>query len=118
MFGIHAHSLISLCAAALLQIVDHFDSTATVANLAVSLYLLGMAIFPLWWSAFSEILGRRTIYLISFGLFVLFSILLAESTNITMLIVLRMLVGGASGSVQGASFLSSLPPKIFAMNQN
>lgn len=111
MCDIHVLNLIFLCAAALLQIVDHFNSTPTIANLAVSLYLLGMAIFPLWWSAFSEILGRRTIYLISFSLFVLFSILLAESRNITMLIVLRMLVGGASGSVQGVSFLNSLPPK-------
>lgn len=105
---IRARDLIPLCAAALPRIIDHFNSTATVANLAVSLYLLGMAIFPLWWSSFSETLGRRTIYLISFSLFVLFSILLAESRSITMLIVLRMLVGGASASVQGASFLTSL----------
>lgn len=115
---IHARTLIFFCAAAILQIIDHFNSTATVANLAVSLYLLGMAIFPLWWSAFSETLGRRTIYLISFSLFVLFSILLAESRNITMLIVLRLLVGGASGSVQGVSFLTSQLPKNFAINRN
>lgn len=104
---VHSRGLTSFCAAALPLIIDHFNSTATVANLAVSLYLLGMAIFPLWWSSFSETLGRRTIYLISFSLFVLFSILLAESRSITMLIVLRMLVGGASASVQGGSFLTS-----------
>lgn len=59
-----------------------------------------MSIFPLWWSSFSETLGRRTIYLTSFTLFVLFNILAAVSKNITMLIVMRVLGGGAAASVQ------------------
>ncbi|MCJ1268872.1 hypothetical protein MMC22_008760 [Lobaria immixta] len=85
---------------ALSDIAESFHTTAKIANLSVALYLLGMAIFPLWWSSFSERFGRRTIYLVSFGLFVLFTVLMAVSTNITMLIVLRMLGGGASASVQ------------------
>ena len=36
--------------------------------------MLSMAIFPLWWSAFSEAFGRRSIYLISFILFVLVTV--------------------------------------------
>jgi len=59
-----------------------------------------MAIFPLWWSAFSEAFGRRSIYLISFILFVLFGILSAVSNSIAMLVVMRMLSGGAAASVQ------------------
>jgi multidrug resistance protein len=51
-------------------------------------------------SSFSETLGRRTIYIISFALFVVFSILSAVSVNIAMLIVMRILGGGASASVQ------------------
>ena len=51
-------------------------------------------------SSFSESLGRRTIYLVSFALFLLFSILSAVSVNISMLIVMRLLGGGASASVQ------------------
>lgn len=51
-------------------------------------------------SSFSETLGRRTIYLISFALFVVFSVLSAVGTNIAMLIVMRILGGGASASVQ------------------
>jgi multidrug resistance protein len=62
--------------------------------------MLSMAIFPLWWSSFSEEFGRRSIYLISFMLFVVFSILCAVSQNIAMLIVFRVLTGGASASVQ------------------
>ncbi|MCJ1468498.1 hypothetical protein MMC07_007127 [Pseudocyphellaria aurata] len=85
---------------ALSDIIESFHTTAKIANLSVALYMLGMAIFPLWWSSFSETFGRRTIYLVSFSLFVLFTVLIAVSTNITMLIILRMLGGGASASVQ------------------
>ena len=59
-----------------------------------------MSIFPLWWSSFSETLGRRTIYIVSFALFVLWNILAAVSTNIAMLVVTRLLGGGAAASVQ------------------
>jgi len=59
-----------------------------------------MSIFPLWWSSFSETLGRRTIYLTSFALFLLWNILAAISDNIAMLIVMRVLGGGAAASVQ------------------
>lgn len=59
-----------------------------------------MSIFPLWWSSFSEEFGRRTIYVVAFSLFVVFSVLSAVSTSISMLIVMRLLGGGASASVQ------------------
>lgn len=64
------------------------------------MYMIAMSIFPLWWSSFSEQFGRRTIYLISFFLFVVFSVASALSTNITMLIIFRICGGGASASVQ------------------
>ncbi|KAL2258185.1 hypothetical protein VTK26DRAFT_8614 [Humicola hyalothermophila] len=72
----------------------------TITNMTISFYMLAMSIFPLWWSSFSETLGRRTIYLASFTLFVIFSVLSAVSVNISMLIVMRILGGGASASVQ------------------
>src|SRR6516164_1823340 len=51
-------------------------------------------------SSFSETVGRRTIYLVSFSLFVVFSVLSAVSVDITMLVVMRILGGGAAASVQ------------------
>ena len=68
--------------------------------MSVALYMLSMSIFPLWWSSFSETLGRRTIYLSSFALFVVSSVLCAVSTSMPMLIVFRVCAGGASASVQ------------------
>jgi hypothetical protein len=87
-----------------LTIVSHdFHSPEKITNLSVALYMLSMSIFPLWWSSFSETLGRRTIYIFSFALFVVFGVLSAVATNISMLIVMRMLSGGAAASVQGTS---------------
>lgn len=87
-----------------------FHTDSTITNLAVALYMLSMAIFPLWWSAFSETAGRRTIYLISFAMFTVFGVLSAVSRSISMLIVMRMLNGGAAASVQavGAGTIADL----------
>lgn len=76
------------------------NTTEDIANLSVALYMISMSIFPLWWSSFSEQFGRRSIYIISFALFLIFAILSAVSTNIAMLIVFRIFTGGASASVQ------------------
>ncbi|KAJ5281083.1 hypothetical protein N7478_006455 [Penicillium angulare] len=82
------------------QVSKELNTTPTLTNLSISLYMLAMSIFPLWWSSFSERLGRRTVYITSFLLFVLFNVLSAISNTIGMLIVMRMLMGGASASVQ------------------
>ncbi|KAL1954923.1 hypothetical protein VTO42DRAFT_461 [Malbranchea cinnamomea] len=85
---------------ALSQVSESLHATDTITNLSVALYMLSMSIFPLWWSSFSERLGRRTIYLVSFTMFTLFAILSAVARSIDMLIVMRMLSGGAAASVQ------------------
>ncbi|GLI76588.1 hypothetical protein PoHVEF18_004861 [Penicillium ochrochloron] len=92
------------------QVARELHTTATITNLSIALYMLSMSIFPLWWSSFSERLGRRTIYLASFVLFVVFNCLCAVSSSIGMLIVMRMLSGGASASVQavGAGTIADL----------
>ncbi|KAI0885830.1 major facilitator superfamily transporter multidrug resistance [Annulohypoxylon maeteangense] len=85
---------------ALPEMSKSLNASPTVVNLTVALYMLAMSIFPLWWSSFSETLGRRNIYLSSFFLNVVFSLLSGLSVNIAMLIVFRVLSGGAAASVQ------------------
>ncbi|KAJ8116155.1 hypothetical protein OPT61_g2364 [Boeremia exigua] len=104
-------SIIAFCAMAgpmgsaivmpvLQDIAKAFDSDPEITNMSVAVYMLSMAIFPLWWSSFSERLGRRTIYIVSFILFVVFGVLSAVATDIAMLIVMRVFSGGAAASVQ------------------
>jgi multidrug resistance protein len=92
------------------DIAKAFGASHTIANMSVAVYMLSMSLFPLWWSSFSETVGRRTIYIVSFTMFVLFAILSAVSTNITMLIVMRTFSGGAAASVQavGAGSVSDM----------
>jgi hypothetical protein len=78
------------------QVTTDLKSTETVVNLSIALYNLAMAIFPLWWSSFSEAFGRRSIYIASFSLCVVFNTLSAISTNVSMLIIMRLLSGGAA----------------------
>lgn len=85
---------------ALSDIERVFNASAFTTNLSISFYMLSMAIFPLWWSSFSETLGRRTIYLSSFLVYFVFNVLSAESQNISMFIAMRVFAGGASASVQ------------------
>ena len=86
--------------ASLGQVSEDLHTTPTITNLSVAMYMLSMSIFPLWWSSFSETLGRRTIYIVSFTLFLLWNILSALSKNIAMLVIMRILGGGAAASVQ------------------
>lgn len=90
----------SLVLPALGDISNEFNTGTTVVNLSVALYMLSMSIFPLWWSSFSETLGRRTIYLTSFVLFAVFNALCAVSVDIAMFVIMRCLSGGAAASVQ------------------
>ncbi|CZT01784.1 related to dityrosine transporter [Rhynchosporium agropyri] len=85
---------------ALPELAMDLNTTPKITNLSVALYMLSMSIFPLWWSSFSETLGRRSIYLTSFVLFTLWNIISAISTSMGMLIVMRVLGGGAAASVQ------------------
>ncbi|KAI8953535.1 major facilitator superfamily domain-containing protein [Xylaria longipes] len=82
------------------EIAADLRVSKTVVNLSVAVYMLSMSIFPLWWSSFSETLGRRSIYLVSFALNAVFTAAGGLSHNIGQLIIFRILSGGAAASVQ------------------
>ena len=90
----------SIILPALPEIERTFHTTPFVTNLSVAFYMLSMSLFPLWWSSFSETAGRRTVYLTSYILYIIFNSLAAVSSSISMFIVMRVLSGGASASVQ------------------
>ena len=96
--------------ASLSDIAVGLHTSENTTNLSIGFYMLSLAIFPLFWSSFCETSGRRTIYIISFSMNLLWSILSALSTNTAMFIVMRMLAGGASASVQtvGAGTLADI----------
>jgi MFS family permease len=85
-------------------------ASQSIINLSLALYLLSMAIAPLWWTSFGVVFGRRAVYIISFGLSIIFSIPSALTNSIYVLLVLRLFTGGCLVSVQtvGAATIADL----------
>lgn len=95
---------------ALPHVAEGLHTNTTLTNLTVAFYMLALGLFPLWWSAASERMGRRSIYVISFALWIIFNVLCATSQNIIELIIMRILAAGAGASVQavGAGTLADI----------
>ncbi|KAJ5316955.1 hypothetical protein PENANT_c030G08281 [Penicillium antarcticum] len=79
-------------------IEDQYNVSLEVAILTCSIMVCGFAVGPLLWSPLSEIIGRRPVYIISLGLYVIFNIPCALSPNIGGLLVCRFLCGVFSSS--------------------
>ncbi|OQE15704.1 hypothetical protein PENSTE_c027G05631 [Penicillium steckii] len=79
-------------------IEEKYNVSLEVAILTCSIMVCGFAVGPLLWSPLSEIIGRRPVYIISLGLYVIFNIPCALSPNIGGLLVCRFLCGVFSSS--------------------
>lgn len=69
-------------------------------NISYGLYVLSLGICSLWWSNASEIFGRRSIYVVSFSLFLGFVVGCALSNSMGMFMAFRVLSGGCAAAVQ------------------
>lgn len=79
-------------------IEEQYNVSLEVAILTCSIMVCGFAVGPLLWSPLSEVIGRRPVYIISLGLYVIFNIPCALSPNIGGLLVCRFLCGVFSSS--------------------
>ncbi|KAI0857842.1 putative MFS multidrug transporter [Xylaria cubensis] len=84
----------------------------TVATLAVTIYLLGLALGPLFISAFSEMYGRQVVYRASNLVFVAFTIGCALSRNTAEYFVFRFISGfsGAAPLTIGGGTIADVIP--------
>lgn len=79
-------------------IEEKYHVSLEVAILTCSIMVIGFAVGPLVWSPLSEQIGRRPVYIISLGSYVLINILCALAPNIGALLVGRFLSGVFSSS--------------------
>lgn len=77
-----------------------FGNSRIVATLGLSTFVLGIALGP-FWSPLAEFYGRRPIYLIAFGFFLIWIIPSAVAQNIQTMLIARFFQGLA-----GSAFLS------------
>jgi hypothetical protein len=81
------------------QIINDFDVSEEVVILGISLFVIGFAIGPLIWAPLSELYGRQKVFVITYGIFVVFNAGTAGSNSVVTLIVLRFFAACFGSSV-------------------
>ncbi|PVI08568.1 MFS general substrate transporter [Periconia macrospinosa] len=91
---------------------EFHNTSAMVASFAVSVFVLGFAVGPLFLSPLSEIYGRRIVLNISNIAFCAFNLGCALAPNLTGLIIMRFLAGtgGSACLTIGSGVISDLFP--------
>ncbi|KFY42560.1 hypothetical protein V494_02360 [Pseudogymnoascus sp. VKM F-4513 (FW-928)] len=93
-------------------VMEDFDVSEVVASLGLALYVMSYGLGALLWSPLSEIpvLGRNSIYIVTFFIFVILLIPTALAENIGGLLVLRFLLGwfGSPCLATGAAGFSDM----------
>ncbi|TFK31058.1 major facilitator superfamily domain-containing protein, partial [Crucibulum laeve] len=85
-------------------------ATSGQFSLSISMFILLQGLMPLFWSAVSEVKGRKIVYLTSLALFTVASIVVALSRNIGLVIGFRSLQAAGSSAVLalGAATLADI----------
>ncbi|KAF2719200.1 MFS general substrate transporter [Polychaeton citri CBS 116435] len=83
------------------QLQPEFGISREVATLGLSLYVVGLGIGPMFLSPLSEFYGRKPIYVVAFGMYLIWLIPCAVAQNAATMMVSRFLDGLA-----GSAFLS------------
>ncbi|KAI6166681.1 vacuolar DHA amino acid exporter [Pisolithus thermaeus] len=92
------------------QIEQQLHATSQQISLSLSLPILAQGNFPVFWSAVSEIKGRKLVYLVSIVLFILGSATVAVSKTIGLLIGMRIVQATGTSAVLtiGAATLADI----------
>ena len=72
---------------------DFHSNNSTEGSLLISIYIIGLAVGPLFLSPLSELYGRRIVLHIANFVFFIATILCAISVNLSMLLVFRLIMG-------------------------
>ncbi|GKZ31290.1 hypothetical protein AbraIFM66950_011649 [Aspergillus brasiliensis] len=89
----------TMCAPGINEVLRDFNiQSSTISTLAVTLYVLGLAMGPMFMSSLSEVYGRLPIYHLANLFFVAFVIGNALSQNIATFMVCRFISGCAGGT--------------------
>ncbi|EPS25550.1 hypothetical protein PDE_00484 [Penicillium oxalicum 114-2] len=91
-------------------LVDFFHTTQTTVALTTTVFLLGLAVAPLWWSTLSQQYGRRPVLVFSFLVSTVAVIICAVSNSLPLIIVFRLIeaLGCSSAQSVGAGVISDI----------
>ncbi|KAL1928108.1 hypothetical protein VTP01DRAFT_3024 [Rhizomucor pusillus] len=75
-----------------------FDTSLTVINATIALFIFVVGLAPLIWAPLSERIGRKYIYVSSAALYVIFTIICGISNNLGLFFAMRLLQGIAASA--------------------
>ncbi|GLB41314.1 putative major facilitator superfamily protein [Lyophyllum shimeji] len=78
--------------------VATFHTQQEIVNLTVTCFVIGFGVGPLLFAPFSEVVGRKPIYMFSMFLYFIFTLPCALSKNVATLVVCRQIAGLAASA--------------------
>ncbi|KAF8890526.1 major facilitator superfamily domain-containing protein [Gymnopilus junonius] len=92
------------------DIIQDLNTSFESISWTISIHALVQGCFPLMWGAFSELYGRKVVYLLSIALFILGSGIAGATNSIGMLIEMRVIqgIGGSAVLTIGAATLADI----------
>lgn len=93
-----SHLGLDIYSPSLPHLVDVFNSTENVLQLAITTYILGSSIAVMLWGPLSDWYGRKPIFIIGASMVIVFALLSPMSQNIYVFLALRFFQGFGSGA--------------------
>ncbi|BGP42271.1 hypothetical protein JCM10450v2_006364 [Rhodotorula kratochvilovae] len=81
------------------EMAEYFSVSEEVVNLTVCVFVVGFGLGPLILSPLSEMYGRRIVYIVSMGLFFIFTIPECVSSSFAVVVVFRFIAGCMASGV-------------------
>lgn len=75
------------------RLIQYFQFSQELATLTITLFIFGYCVGPLFWGPLSEQYGRRPIFLVSFPVYICFTVGCALSRNTVSIMLFRLLSG-------------------------
>ncbi|KAL7413574.1 major facilitator superfamily domain-containing protein [Mrakia frigida] len=92
------------------QLRTELNATDAELALSLSLFILFQGGWPIFWSSIAEIIGRKPVYLTSYSLFILGTVVASRANTMPVLIGMRMIQAFGSAAVMaiGAGTLADI----------
>ncbi|KAJ5360131.1 Major facilitator superfamily domain general substrate transporter [Penicillium concentricum] len=83
---------------ALTDVAEELNVSMSLASLTITIYMIVQGLAPSFWGSFSDVLGRRVIFIGTFAVYIISNIALAVSTNYGELMAFRALQAAGSAA--------------------
>lgn len=87
----------------------------SLATLTVTVYMIVQGLAPSFWGSFSDVIGRRVIFIGTFAVYIIANIALGVSNNYAELMVFRALqAAGSAATISIGTFSPHFPSYLLA----